>query len=178
MKAIILLILACFLWIGPTLKTAHAGDTAMPEIPHKTLVDEQILIGGQPSRDHLREAREAGIRTVVNLRGVDEFDAWAPSEVTSSLGMLYIHIPVAGSNDLDRPAVEAFDRAVAAAGDEPALFHCASGNRVGAMFALRAGLLQDKSVEEALTIGREHGLTGLEDTVREQLESAASADEG
>ncbi|MEA5444687.1 sulfur transferase domain-containing protein [Gammaproteobacteria bacterium AB-CW1] len=160
-----------FLAAGGQVAASPENESMMPDIPDKTQPDEKTLIGGQPDQRDLYQAKEAGIRTVVNLRGVGEFDDWAQSEVVTDLGMLYIHIPVDGANGLTRPAVEAFDRAVKATNDEPALFHCASGNRVGAMFALRAGILQDQPVEVALDIGRKHGMTGLEDEVRQLLES-------
>ena len=51
------------------------------------------------------------------------------------------------------------------------MVHCASGNRVGALFALKAFHLEDADVESALASGREAGLTKLEETIRERLSS-------
>jgi len=154
---------------GPSF--ADDGDTTMVSIPHATQADDKTLIGGQPDDAQFRELREQGIKTVVNLRGSEEMDSGHQADLLSSLGMLSIHIPVAGPDGLTREALSAFDRAVAATGDEPALYHCASGNRVGAMFALRAGLLQGKSAEEAMALGRSHGMTGLAEKVEELLEA-------
>ncbi len=53
--------------------------------------------------------------------------------------------------------------------DKNVLVHCASGNRVGALFALRAAWLDGKEKDLALKIGRERGLTSLEKTVSEML---------
>jgi len=159
---------------GPALGSnddGQSGDEAMVNIPHATQADEKTLIGGQPDDAQFREMEKEGYKTVVNLRGTDEADSSHQAELLAELGMLYIHIPVDGPNGLTRQAVSAFDRAVAAAGDEPALYHCASGNRVGAMFALRAGLLQGKSAEEAMALGRSHGMTGLAEKVEELLEA-------
>ncbi|MGB5353711.1 MAG: hypothetical protein WBN32_08890, partial [Woeseia sp.] len=53
----------------------------------------------------------------------------------------------------------------------PVLLHCGSGNRVGALFALRAkaaGL----SNEQALEVGRRAGLTQLEEQVRQRMDAA------
>jgi len=47
----------------------------------------------------------------------------------------------------------------------PVLVHCMSGNRVGALFALRAFWLQGMSAVEALAVGRRYGLTKLEPLV-------------
>jgi len=156
--------------------TANDGNSPMPEIPYKTQPDDKTLIGGQPEQSQFRQMRDAGITTVVNLRGSDEFDEWSEAAVVTDLGMLYIHIPVAGPDGLTRQALEAFDRAVTLSGDEPTLYHCASGNRVGAMFALRAGLLEGKSLEEAMEVGHRHGMTSLAEPVEDMLESGQIPD--
>jgi protein tyrosine phosphatase (PTP) superfamily phosphohydrolase (DUF442 family) len=51
----------------------------------------------------------------------------------------------------------------------PVLVHCGSGNRVGALLALRASL-DGADDEKALALGREGGLSSLEGVVRERLD--------
>ena len=50
----------------------------------------------------------------------------------------------------------------------PVLVHCGSGNRVGALLALRASL-DGADDESALATGLDGGLTGLEEVVKERL---------
>ncbi len=50
----------------------------------------------------------------------------------------------------------------------PVLLHCASGNRVGALLALRARM-HGASPEEALELGNEAGLSSLRSTVETLL---------
>lgn len=176
MKPLLSVVALAFVYSLAGMAMSEPGNSDMPDIPNRIQPDSQTLIGGQPDRDQLRQAREAGIKTVVNLRGVEEFNEFDARKAASDLGLLYIHIPIAGTDDLNRQTLEAFDQAVAAAGDEPALYHCASGNRVGAMFALRAGILNGKSPEDAVEVGRRHGLTGLEPVVMELLESGQLPD--
>jgi uncharacterized protein (TIGR01244 family) len=154
--------------IGGT--TAADTKTDMPDIPHAVQPHEKLLIGGQPSERDMRQAAKAGVKTVINLRGAGEHAGYDQDAVARGLGITYIAIPVSGREDLNADNVSAFGQAVRIAGDRPALMHCASGNRVGALFALHAGMFEDKSIEEAVEIGRQHGLTGLESTVREILE--------
>ena len=52
--------------------------------------------------------------------------------------------------------------------DGPVLVHCGSGNRVGALLALRQSLLGADD-EDALAYGKSAGLTGLEPVVRARL---------
>jgi hypothetical protein len=47
--------------------------------------------------------------------------------------------------------------------------HCGSGNRVGAVLALRQSL-NGASDEESIQYGKDAGLTRLEDVVRERLD--------
>jgi protein tyrosine phosphatase (PTP) superfamily phosphohydrolase (DUF442 family) len=84
--------------------------------------------------------------------------------------MSYVRIPVAGAADLTRINVELLDTALRVA--EPAgrvLLHCVSGNRVGALLALRENWLYGASPEDALALGRAAGLTSLEPETRKLL---------
>lgn len=167
-------------WTGLCLLLAANGLQAetkiLPDLDGRIDTGSGVLIGGQPEPYELVQAEQAGIRHVVNLRGEDEFTAWDQGQLVEQLGLRYHRIPIAGGQDLDRDAVETFDRVLAEVGDEPALLHCASGNRVGALYALRAAWIQGKDDEESLRIGRAHGLTGLEETVRERLEQGPGTD--
>src|SRR3546814_239550 len=85
-------------------------------------------------------------------------------------GVGYSNLPLAGPPDLTRENVLAFDALLRDA-ERPVLVHCASGNRVGAMAALRAAWVEGLPAEEAIAIGRDWGLKGLEDEVRRRLQS-------
>lgn len=127
------------------------------------------LVTGQPAPHELVEAQRSGVRHVVNARDIGEFGAWDEAELVDALGMHYHRVPIGSPADLDREAVAEFDRILAEIGDEPALLHCASGNRIGALYALRAAWIQGEDTETAVEIGKAHGLTSLEKPVREKL---------
>ena len=57
----------------------------------------------------------------------------------------------------------------------PVLLHCGSGNRIGALLALRAVWLEGKDPAAALDYGKAAGLTGLEPAVKSMLGLAESA---
>lgn len=156
------------------LGAASVSSAEYPEIPFQVQPSENVLIGGQPDEAALRQAADAGIRVVVNLRGEGEFADFDESQVVTDLGMTYLHLPISGAADFTPENVEAFGEFLAAVGDQPVLMHCGSGNRVGAMHALHAGWHLGLDTDEAIELGRAHGLTGFEDSVRERLESLAS----
>lgn len=155
-----------------SLGQSHSGDEMSKaiDIPNARMPFEGVLTGGQPTPEQLEEMKQAGYQIIVNLRPAAEIgDDWDEAKAVGSLGMTYVSIPVAGGAGLTDEAVERLHEIVDEPGNRPLVVHCASGNRVGALFALVAARKQGKSVQEAIEIGRQAGLTGLEDEVRERL---------
>jgi len=104
------------------------------------------------------------MRTPEENRGIDE-----PAAV-ADLGMEYVAFPI-GSDDITLGKAKELDELLARY-DEPVLLHCGSGNRVGALLALRE-FLASGDAEAAMQKGRDGGLTRLEGEVRKVLDEAA-----
>ena len=83
--------------------------------------------------------------------------------------MNYISIPIAGAAGLTTENVRKFDQALNKIGDDKALIHCASGNRVGALAALREATIMNQSDKSAIETGKKWGLTKLEPAVKDKL---------
>src|SRR3546814_6686791 len=81
--------------------------------------------------------REAGIGHVIDLTPDEETPGFDEAATVRAAGLGYSNLPLAGPPDLTRENVLAFDALLRDA-ERPVLVHCASGNRVGAMAALRA----------------------------------------
>jgi uncharacterized protein (TIGR01244 family) len=155
----------------PDVASTAASDiddvTTQPELlPNQTMPAEGIISGGQPTTEQLAAARDAGYRTVINLRRPEEPGVANEPEIVKGLGMDYVSLPVDGPAGLTRENVEAFATALDTA-EYPIVLHCGSGNRIGALFALKAYWLDGKSAEEAVEIGLDSGLTRLRGTVEE-----------
>jgi len=125
---------------------------------------EQFIVGGQPTEADLTALAHKGIKTVINLRGKDEFSKFAEKDKVEALGMNYIAVPINGAAGLNKENLMLFSAAIE--NKSKTFVHCASGNRVGAMFALAAYYNDHANVEEAVKIGKKSGLTGLETKVR------------
>ncbi len=123
---------------------------------------------GQPDSQVLKLARDAGFTTIVDLRGEGEDRGMDEAAEVEALGMRYITLPIAGAADVTFENAAAFDKIIADA-DGPMLVHCASGNRVGALFALREKL-SGASDEAAIAFGKTAGMTRLEGVVQERLQ--------
>jgi uncharacterized protein (TIGR01244 family) len=135
-------------------------------IPNGLSPADGLCTGGQPQAEHLRAAQAQGVRVVINLRPPSEPCDFNEGELVQALGMRYINIPVAGPADLTQVNAQRLADALNAAGDSPVLVHCASGNRVGALFALKARFLDGAGIDDALAAGRATGLLAMEPTVR------------
>lgn len=124
-----------------------------------------LFTGGQPSEDNLTALKDAGVKRVINLRPASEFDGYDEAKATAEAGMEYLNIPISGASDLTLENVKTFAAALSDS-DNSSFVHCASGNRVGALMALKANLLDGKSTAEAIEIGKASGLTSLEPAVQ------------
>lgn len=153
---------------------AEAPADALSQLPAHIALDSRLHVSAQPSAEALVKLPSAGVRTIINLRPASETPDLDEKSVVEKAGMKYHSLPVAGAAGLTRQNVAAFDRLLAEAGEGKVLMHCASGNRVGAMMALRARWIQGKSADEALAIGRGSGLKGLEGDVKTLLQAEAS----
>jgi uncharacterized protein (TIGR01244 family) len=139
-------------------------------IPNEIHLAETLILGGQPDADALSRAREAGIKAIINLRPAAEDPAFDTSAAAQQLGLDYYALPVATAADLNPGTVKRFDALLADLEGVATLVHCASGNRVGALFALRAGWLQGASTTDALAFGQRAGLTSLAAAVQAKLQ--------
>lgn len=157
--------LACLLagLVAATGAQTQSGDAFLP---NQVQFKPWLYTGGQPDAVQLQAAADAGIEAVIDLRPRQETPDFDQRHLVRELDMDYHYRPIRGATDLTRDSVQWLDERLAETEGRNTLLHCSSGNRVGAMMALRAHWLYDASPEEALDIGREAGLTGLEDDVR------------
>jgi uncharacterized protein (TIGR01244 family) len=162
---------------GPS-AAAGAPDLSQVDLPNKQTPQPGVVTGGQPSEEQLEGASKAGVKVVVNLRGADEPKVAETGEAARRFGMEYIHIPLskgAANLGLNEENARALAEVLGGAVEQPVLVHCGSGNRVGALFSLKAFYVDGKSADESLQAGLDAGLTGLEDRVKQLLEAAEAA---
>ncbi len=138
-------------------------------LPNLKMPQPDLATGGQPTAAQLQALQASGLKQIINLRPPMEPAGFDEPALAAQLGVGYQCIAVAGPAGLTEDNVKAFDAALATVGDQPLLVHCASGNRVGALYALRANWLQGIEPNAALDIGRAHGLTAMEPAVAAML---------
>jgi uncharacterized protein (TIGR01244 family) len=164
---------------GPSVVAAPVPDGAQF---NNLFQDEGMYFSGQPTEVGLEEMAAAGVTTVINLRADGEMAEKVPfdeSAVVERLGMKYVHLPFTSETfgpSLVEQVADAIDGS-----DGKMLLHCASSNRVGAMWASYLNRRRDVGLDEAVERGKAVGLRSeaLEGMVRnlggEPVAATASA---
>ena len=140
-------------------------------LPNRQVPFDSVLTGGQPTVGQIKKAAETGFKAVINLRTDDELPD-PDQELTwvEGCGMKYIHIPVAVTEGFTPQNARVFADTLSKPENYPLIIHCKSGERVGAMFALKVFHIDEKEIEEALLIGERAGLIKLAPVVKQILE--------
>jgi uncharacterized protein (TIGR01244 family) len=141
-------------------------ERVSPSITYYTPVTPQVATAGLLQGGALAELKSLGFAMVVDLRGPEEGTA-LEQRAAAIVGLRYINIPVTTEIPSDAQIVE-FARLVENAGNYPVIVHCASANRVGAMWTLYR-VARGVPVATAIGEGRTIGLSTRESAVRQRL---------
>ena len=171
---------SALLLVASAVALADEPDLAAVSVLHPNL-EQVVEIGtvapvggltstGQPDKAALEVFVDSGYVAVVDLRGPDENRGFDEQAYVEELGMFYESLPIPDAGAVNLDNAEKLDE-ILGRFDGPVLVHCGSGNRVGALLALRSHL-HGASDENAIAYGREAGMTRLEGTVQERLDAA------
>jgi len=134
-----------------------SSQEEVPEgIRNYTRIDATVACAGATPSEAMPALMELGFASVINFRTEEEEGANIEGSraAASEAGLTYIHIPFRAPND---ETTERFLAAIADPANQPAYIHCASANRVGAMWFIKRvkqdGWEQNRALAEAETIG-------------------------
>lgn len=127
-----------------------------PGINNYYRVRPDIATAGQPSDEALADIKKAGFKTVINLRTEEEGSLEEKPKV-EALGLEYHNIPI-GSDGINKEHVALFEKILGDSKTHPVFIHCASSNRVGAMWFIHEVLGEGKDEASALEEARKAGL--------------------
>ncbi len=114
--------------------------------------DGDVLVGGQPSADQLRELADRGVTMVINCRTPTEGSGLGFSEaaLAKKLGITYVEIPLGGNEGYGTEDVESLSAALAdRSGDGATLLHCASGGRAAQLWLAHLVTKEGMTLEAA-----------------------------
>ena len=115
--------------------------------------------------------KDNGYSTIINLRAEGEFDEFDEQHLVEDMGMDYISLPIAGGEDFTMENILKLDAALKNA-EGKVVLHCGSGNRVGAILALKAYHVDGMSEDEAMALGIAAGMTNLAPAIRGLIKTA------
>ena len=137
-----------------------AAPSAQEEAPagvrNYTRIDATVACAGATPAEAMPALKELGFASVINFRTAEEEGAniGASRAAAAQAGLTYIHIPFRAPTSEN---TEEFLAAIADTANQPAYIHCASANRVGAMWFIKRvkqdGWNPDRAMTEAEAIG-------------------------
>lgn len=102
------------------------------DIYHAKFIELEVLAAGQPTAAQIKRLAEAGYNTDIDLRRPAEVRGFDEPQAAAAAGLDYVNIPVS-LKLLDRATIARFIHSFATA-KRPVVVHCASSNRVGALY--------------------------------------------
>ena len=168
-----------FLLVGAVVEsTAYCQESAQPKIEVAKLGETRNvhsfgknLLCGQPSQQELADAKERGIKVILTLRTEGE-NTWDEKAVVEELGLEFHRLGFLGPDTLSDLLLDEALKILAESKDKPVMMHCASANRVGAIWMAHRVVNEGLPVEEALREAKEVGLRtpSYEARVRDYIE--------
>jgi len=132
----------------------------VPGVTNFSKLETTIACAGATSPDAIPAIKEMGYKSVINMRLADEPGANIDQEgiAAKNAGLRFIHIPFNGQQP-DPKTAEYFLTAVRDPANMPAFIHCASGNRVAAMWMIKRMVVDNWDAEKAGAEATALGLT-------------------
>lgn len=143
-------------------------EPAAIEIPNARAYKGYVL-GGLPTRQQLDAAMEAGFESAMSLMASDEAGGPELARYGASQGLRYLRFTIASEEDLTESMAWQFAATISMLG-KPAIIHCATGQRVAAIVALKAYFVEELAAEDAYAIGEALGMGEYAEHVRGLLE--------
>ena len=116
-----------------------------------------LVTGGQPDATQLTALKASGCEVVLDCRDPMEPRPLRVPDAVRAAGLEYLNIPMGHSGVSDETFARIRSTVQNLVGKRKALFHCASGNRVGAAMIpyliLDQGFEEEDAVNEAMRMG-------------------------
>ncbi|HEX3128712.1 MAG TPA: sulfur transferase domain-containing protein [Thermoanaerobaculia bacterium] len=152
----------CALLAGLLLATPVMAQSPGLGITNAVEAEPGLLITGQPTAAQIKAAGKAGYHTVIDLRSRDENRGFDEEKVAGKAKMAYTNVEVT-PDTLTQSKVLFFLMMLREA-ERPAILHCSTGNRAGALYyswlVLEKGVPEDQALTQAQAAGLRDPLLG------------------
>jgi uncharacterized protein (TIGR01244 family) len=158
MKPLLSLLAIVMAAVTITAAQSQVKKEAVPGIINFARLESTVACAGAVTPSAVAEIKKMGFKAIFNLRLATEQGADIEGETAAAkaAGINFVHLPLSGSSP-DPRVVDSFLEAITAAGNQPALIHCASGNRASALWFIKRVIVDkwdtDRAMAEATELG-------------------------
>lgn len=140
--------------------SAQISKREYPGVQNYSRVDATVACGGATSPAAVHALKADGFTSIVNLRASNEPGANVENAASAAqkAGIKYFHLPFNAAAP-DTAIVDRFVAVVAEPTNQPVFIHCATANRVAALWLIKRVRLDGWTVEKALAEAEAIGLT-------------------
>jgi uncharacterized protein (TIGR01244 family) len=137
---------------------SQVKKSTIPGITNFAQVESTVACAGAVTPAAVAGIKKMGFSSIINLRLATEpgADIDAEAAAAKAAGINFVHIPVDGSAP-DPAMADRFLKVIAEPGNQPAMIHCASGNRAAAFWLIKRVLIDkwdnDRALAEAGDLG-------------------------
>ena len=130
----------------------------VPGVTNFARLETTVACAGAVTPAAVAQIKKMGFKAIFNLRLPTEQGADIEAEATAAkeAGINFVHLPLSGSAP-DTAVIDKFLKTIAEPGNQPALIHCASGNRASALWLIKRVMLDgwdnDRALAEATELG-------------------------
>lgn len=128
-------------------------------LPNGSVPLPDVVTAGQPSAPQLAALASAGLKTVLDLRHLEEARGFDEPSAARAGGLDYVSLPM-GYEDVADTIFDTVRDVLRDSARRPVLLHCASANRVGAVLlphlVLDHGVEVDEALRRVAAVGLRH----------------------
>lgn len=141
---------------------AAQNEPSYKELPNFHKVSDKLYRGAQPLNGFAKKLSEAGVKTVINLRGEDEISRDEQKEAEAA-GLHYFSVSMPG---LSAPSDEQVSRVMSIIDNpenQPVFIHCKRGSdRTGTIAAVYRISHEGWNADRALAEAKQYGMSWAE----------------
>ena len=158
MKRVFLMVAAAVMVISVAAGQSQVKKSSIEGITNFAQVETTVACAGAVSPSAVAGIKKMGFASIINLRLDTEkgADIEAEAAAAKAAGITFVHLPLDGAKP-DPAVADRFLKVITEPGNQPAMIHCASGNRAAAMWMIKRVLIDkwdnDRALEEAGQLG-------------------------
>ena len=158
MKRVFLGVAVAVMGISVAGAQSQVKKSTIEGITNFAQVETTVACAGAVSPSAVAGIKKMGFASIINLRLDTEkgADIEAEAAAAKAAGINFVHLPLDGAKP-DPAVADRFLKVITEPGNQPAMIHCASGNRAAAMWLIKRVLIDkwdnDRALEEAGQLG-------------------------